>query len=60
MTQRTSGRPGVDAGLESVWQVPDAHVASGRIPGYAAALRIGGRVEVGSEAGRPSSRRARR
>ncbi|HEX2303626.1 MAG TPA: serine hydrolase domain-containing protein [Gaiella sp.] len=46
MTQRTSGRPGVDAGLESVWQVPDAHVASGRIPGYAAALRIGGRVEV--------------
>ena len=46
MTQRTSGRPGVDAGLESVWQVPDAHVASGRIPGYAAAIRIGGRVEV--------------
>lgn len=46
MTQRTSDRPAVDAGLESVWQVPDAHVASGRIPGYAAAIRVGGRVEV--------------
>ncbi|EIV94532.1 serine hydrolase [Frankia sp. QA3] len=34
------------AGFERVWRVPDGQVASGRIPGYVGALRIGGRVEV--------------
>jgi CubicO group peptidase (beta-lactamase class C family) len=33
-------------GFERVWQVPDAQVASGRIPGYVAAVRIGGQVAV--------------
>ena len=32
--------------FESVWQVPEADVASGRIPGYVGAVRIGGQVEV--------------
>jgi CubicO group peptidase (beta-lactamase class C family) len=32
--------------FEGVWQVPDAQVASGRIPGYVAAVRIGGQVRV--------------
>ena len=32
--------------FESVWQVPDAEVASGRIPGYVGAVRIGGQVVV--------------
>jgi CubicO group peptidase (beta-lactamase class C family) len=29
-----------------IWQLQEAQVASGRIPGYAAAVRIGGQVEV--------------
>ena len=29
-----------------IWQVPDDAVASGRVPGYVGAVRIGGRVEV--------------
>jgi CubicO group peptidase (beta-lactamase class C family) len=33
-------------GFERVWQVPDAQVASGRIPGYVAAVRVGGQVAV--------------
>ncbi|TMK65774.1 MAG: beta-lactamase family protein [Actinobacteria bacterium] len=33
-------------GFERIWQVPDGHVASGRIPGYVAAIRIAGQVEV--------------
>ena len=32
--------------FERVWQVPEAQVASGRIPGYVGALRIRGREEV--------------
>ncbi len=32
--------------FERVWQVPDAHIASGRIPGYVGAVRIGGRTEI--------------
>jgi CubicO group peptidase (beta-lactamase class C family) len=31
-----------------IWQVQDAQVASGRIPGYVAAVRIGGQIEVRS------------
>jgi CubicO group peptidase (beta-lactamase class C family) len=32
--------------FDDIWQVPDGHVASGRIPGYVAAVRIRGEVEV--------------
>src|SRR3954465_5749940 len=32
--------------FDDIWKVPDAHVESGRIPGYVAAVRIGGRTEV--------------
>jgi CubicO group peptidase (beta-lactamase class C family) len=45
MTQRAGSGP-VSARLERVWQVLDAQVASGRIPGYVAAVRIGGQVEI--------------
>ncbi|QYN36665.1 beta-lactamase family protein [Pseudonocardia sp. DSM 110487] len=44
--------------MERVWQVLDGQVASGRIPGYAAAIRIrgeahvraGGRASLGADA----------
>jgi CubicO group peptidase (beta-lactamase class C family) len=32
--------------FDEIWRVPDGHVASGRIPGYVAAVRIGGQVQV--------------
>jgi CubicO group peptidase (beta-lactamase class C family) len=32
--------------FECIWTVPDAQVAAGRIPGYVAAVRIGGQVRV--------------
>src|ERR1700754_4334454 len=32
--------------FESIWQLPDAAMASGRIPGYAGAVRIDGHVEL--------------
>src|SRR3954468_12756006 len=31
--------------FDRIWKVPDAHVESGRIPGYVAAVRVGGRTE---------------
>jgi CubicO group peptidase (beta-lactamase class C family) len=46
MTQRTGSGPVADTSFGRVWQVLDAQVASGRIPGYVAAIRIGGRPEV--------------
>ncbi|HCU91959.1 MAG TPA: penicillin-binding protein [Actinobacteria bacterium] len=46
MTQRTGSGPTADTSFGRVWQVPDAQVASGRIPGYVAAVRVGGQVEV--------------
>jgi len=46
MTQRTGGAPDAPSGLGRVWQVPDAQVASGRIPRYVAAVRVGGQVTV--------------
>ena len=46
MTQPTGQGAAVGTGFEPIWQVPDAQVASGRIPGYVGAVRIGGRVEV--------------
>jgi CubicO group peptidase (beta-lactamase class C family) len=46
MTQRTGSGPDAPAGLGRVWPVPDAQVASGRIPGYVAAARVGGQVTV--------------
>jgi len=41
---RGSGSPGTR--FEPIWRVPDARVASGRIPGYVAAVRIGGQAGV--------------
>jgi CubicO group peptidase (beta-lactamase class C family) len=35
-----------DTSFERVWAAPEARLAAGRIPGYVAAVRIGGRVEV--------------
>jgi CubicO group peptidase (beta-lactamase class C family) len=46
MTQRAQGAPATDTGFERIWQVQDAQVASGRIPGYVGAVRIGGQIEV--------------
>jgi hypothetical protein len=52
-------RPAADAAFEPIWQVPDGQVPSGRIPGYAAAVRIRGRTAVragGTTASRPAAR----
>ncbi len=46
MTQQASRGAAAGTRFDSVWQVPDAQVASGRIPGYVAAVRIGGQVAV--------------
>jgi CubicO group peptidase (beta-lactamase class C family) len=46
MTQHTGSGPGTDTSFDHIWLVPDAQVASGRIPGYVGAVRIGGRAEV--------------
>lgn len=46
MTQHPGSGPAAGTGFGRVWQVQDAQVASGRIPGYVAAVRIGGQVEV--------------
>jgi len=32
--------------MERIWEVLDAQVAAGRLPGYVAAVRIGGRTEI--------------
>src|SRR5689334_6601045 len=42
MTQRTDSATGVD----EVWRVLDDQVAAGRMPGYVAALRVRGEVEI--------------
>jgi CubicO group peptidase (beta-lactamase class C family) len=44
----SSGRRAGLGGMsfEQIWETQQAHVASGRIPGYVAAVRIGGRTEV--------------
>jgi CubicO group peptidase (beta-lactamase class C family) len=44
MTQRTDSGP--DTRFEPIWRVLDAQVASAWIPGYVAAVRIGGQVGV--------------
>ena len=46
MTQRTGSGSAADTSFERVWRVPDAQVVSGRIPGYVAAVRVGGQVGV--------------
>jgi CubicO group peptidase (beta-lactamase class C family) len=46
MAKRRGSGPAVETSLEHVWQVPDGQVASGRIPGYVGAVRIGGHIEV--------------
>jgi CubicO group peptidase (beta-lactamase class C family) len=35
---------GMGIGMDEIWQVLDAQVDSGRVPGYVAAVRIGGRT----------------
>jgi CubicO group peptidase (beta-lactamase class C family) len=45
MAQRGDTDPAATR-LEDIWRVPDAHVASGRIPGYVAAVRIGGETAI--------------
>jgi CubicO group peptidase (beta-lactamase class C family) len=35
-----------DTSFDRVWEAAEARLAAGRIPGYVAAVRIGGRVEV--------------
>src|SRR4051794_16808791 len=32
--------------FDAIWRVPDAHVASGRLPGYVGAVRIAGATQV--------------
>jgi CubicO group peptidase (beta-lactamase class C family) len=60
MTQHSGTEAGT--GFDGVWRVPDAWVTSGRIPGYAAAVRIGGQVrsraggQTAVEPGRPPMR----
>ncbi|MEN3360921.1 MAG: hypothetical protein V7637_4903 [Mycobacteriales bacterium] len=39
-------RPTAGPGFERIWQVLDAQVASARMPGYVAAVRLGGQVAV--------------
>jgi CubicO group peptidase (beta-lactamase class C family) len=46
MAHGTAGGPATEAVFERVWKVPDAQVASGRIPGYVGAVRIGREVEL--------------
>jgi CubicO group peptidase (beta-lactamase class C family) len=46
MTQRMGGEQAAGTGLERIWRVLDVQVASGRIPGYVAAVRVRGRVAV--------------
>ena len=46
MAQRTHTNPAAAARFKDIWRVPDAHVASGRIPGYVAAVRIGGETAI--------------
>ena len=46
MTQQTGSGPTAGPGFDGIWQVEDAHVASGRIPGYVAAVRIGGQTAI--------------
>lgn len=44
MTQRMDTGPAAGTSFDDIWRVADAKVASGRIPGYVAAVRIGGRL----------------
>jgi CubicO group peptidase (beta-lactamase class C family) len=43
MAERTHSSP---ARFEEIWRVPDAYIASGRIPGYVAAVRIRGETAI--------------
>ena len=44
MTQGTGGGPTPGTRFAGIWQATDAQVASGRIPGYVAAVRVGDEV----------------
>ncbi len=46
MTERTSSAATTGTRFEQIWQVPEADVASGRVPGFTGAVRIRGHVEV--------------
>src|SRR5438105_471628 len=46
MTQGTGGGPTPGTRFAGIWQATDAQVASGRIPGYVAAVRVGDEVAV--------------
>jgi CubicO group peptidase (beta-lactamase class C family) len=46
MTKHAGSGPAADTSFDGIWRVPDAQVASGRIPGYVGAVRVRGQVEV--------------
>jgi hypothetical protein len=55
MTRRTGSGSAEDTRFERIWQVLDTQ-AAGRVPGYVAAVRIGGQAGRGRP--RTSTRRA--
>jgi CubicO group peptidase (beta-lactamase class C family) len=46
MAQPTGESDAGSIGFERIWQVQDAHVASGHVAGYVAAVRLGARTEM--------------
>lgn len=59
MSQRAGSEIAADADQEAIWRLPDGQVAAGRIPGYAAAVRAGGRTAIragGRMAAEPGSK----
>jgi CubicO group peptidase (beta-lactamase class C family) len=46
VTKSTESPAAAKPNLDRVWRVTEGHVASGRIPGYVGALRVGRHVEV--------------
>ncbi|HEY2552370.1 MAG TPA: serine hydrolase domain-containing protein [Streptosporangiaceae bacterium] len=46
MSQQAGTETAAGPSLEAIWRVPDGQVAAGRIPGYAAAVRAGGRTAI--------------
>jgi CubicO group peptidase (beta-lactamase class C family) len=46
MPQHVGNGSAAGTSFDRIWQVPDAQVASGRIPGYVGAVRVRGQVQV--------------
>ncbi len=46
MSQRTGRSTAERAGFERAWQAADARLASGEVPGYVAAIRMDGEIQV--------------